>query len=315
MRRLIMSIVFLMTAVFFVYGSGDGEQGRTGSQLLRLNMSARSIALGGGGIAIADHIDSMSMNPAGIADVEIREIMLSHQEMFDDVRAEYVAYTQRFFGIAVGMDLRGFYFGMDEYDSAGAETGKTLSVYNIAGSFGIGLPLGENIKLGASLTGLYEYYGDDVSDDINWGVNGGFRADLLDGRLSAGASFRNASNERVGFIDEENRSYPMPLLYNAGLAYRFKNSNFQDIVIVCLDTEIYWDRKMVPSAGVEYYPKEWFVLRTGYRHNEEYDEMDNFSFGFGLTETIKNVSGTLDYAYSVYGDLGATHKIAYTIRW
>ncbi len=104
-------------------------------------------------------------------------------------------------------------------------------------------------------------------------------------------------------------------MYNGGIAYKMKNKELKDVLIICGDVEYYWDRTFVPSGGVEYYIKDWFALRAGYRYNEDNEHLDNLTFGFGISEIVKTLSGDLDYAYSAYGDMGATHKFTYSLEF
>ncbi len=309
-------LAILLFAVILAGGARAFETtgtGRTGAQLLRMNMSARSLALGGGGLAVLSGLDAFCLNPAGLAHVEHMEITFSHNEMFGDVRAEYLAFAKKYFGMIFGLDLRGITFTMDERDNTGLETGESLHFYNIAGSFGVGLPVSENMFLGGSVSGIYEHTGLDGYDDLNWGFNGGIKIMLMDQRIKLAASVRNASTTRIGYT--ELRDFPMPLTANAGISYTFRNGEMKDKLVLTADIEGYWEQTYTPSGGVEYLWTDWLSVRAGYRHKENYDVMDCISFGFGVREKIKKLDGHLDYAYAPYGDMGATHRISYGLSW
>jgi len=246
-------LAILLFAVILAGGARAFETtgtGRTGAQLLRMNMSARSLALGGGGLAVLSGLDAFCLNPAGLAQVEHMEITFSHNEMFGDVRAEYLAFAKKYFGMIFGLDLRGITFTMDERDNTGLETGESLHFYNIAGSFGVGLPVSENMFLGGSVSGIYEHTGLDGYDDLNWGFNGGIKIMLMDQRIKLAASVRNASTTRIGYT--ELRDFPMPLTANAGISYTFRNGEMKDKLVLTADIEGYWEQTYTPSGGVEY---------------------------------------------------------------
>jgi len=288
--------------------------GRTGAQLLRLNMSARSLALGGGGISLLSGLESFSMNPAGMADVDHYELFFSHNELYGDVRAEYIAFAKRHFGMVFAVSLKGFYLSVDEIDNTGLATGETIHYYNAAGSFGIGVPVSENMMIGAGITGIYQDGGYDGYTAFNYGFNGGIKISLMDKRIKVAASVRNASTDRIS-MKENSADFPMPLVGNAGISYTFRNHELRDKLILTADAEGYWEKSVTLSGGVEYLWTDWLFLRAGYRHKENYEIVDCISFGFGVRETIKKLTGHLDYAYTPYGDMGAAHRISYGLNW
>jgi len=313
MKKILAILLFTVMLAGVASAFENTGTGRTGAQLLRMNMSAHSLALGGGGMASLTGLDAFSINPAGLAQVDHMEASFSHNEMFSDVRAEYLAFAKKYFGMVFGVDLRGITFSIDERDNTGLETGESIRFYNVAGSFGVGIPVSKNFFIGGSVSGIYENAGCEGYDDFNWGVNGGLKIMLMDEQVKLAASVRNVSTSRIGYTGL--RDFPMPLTGNVGLSYTFRNGEMKDKLVLVADIEGYWEQKYTPSAGIEYLWTDWLSVRAGYRHRENYDIMDCISFGFGVREKIKKINGHLDYAYAPYGDLGATHRISYGLSW
>lgn len=309
-------ILILIALTINVYAE-ETWIGRTGAQILRINPSTQSMALGGGFIAKVSGVKSNTLNPAGITGIKRREVAFSHVEMFEGMRVEYLGYGQKYKSLYFVIDTKGYMDSITARDSEGDKAGEK-SVYAVAPSLGLGIKMMEHLKIGVSATGFYQSYETVNNKDLNlflWAFNAGFQLSIYHDTVNIGATARNLSSSNASLYSDSSKT-PMPLIGNAGVSYTYKDENLNDKVIVSADIEIPYEKAYVPSMGVEYIVKNWLSLRGGYRLNEDYeDTMSNLTFGLTIEESVKEIYGSLDYAYYSYEDLGSTHRVSYSIKW
>ncbi|TYB31654.1 MAG: PorV/PorQ family protein [Candidatus Mcinerneyibacterium aminivorans] len=313
-----MSLLFLVFIfVFSLIYADNTWVGRTGGNILRINPSVRSMATGRGFISVIDGVQTTSINPAGLTGVGRRQVSFSHVELFDNFRVEYLGYAQKIHSIYLSLETKGYFFQYTQLDASENDLGSKTS-YSLAPSLGLAFKMFDNLSVGISGTVLYENYGeigDENLDKFSWAFNGGFQWSIFEDSFRIGASVRNVSDTNLSFYESSDKT-PMPLVGNAGISYLFKNDNIENKVIVSADVEVPYEKDFIPGMGIEYMLRNWIKIRGGYRLNEDYDDfLQNLSFGLGITEKIKNFTGTLDYAYFAYGELGGTHRFSYTLDW
>ena len=311
---------FILFIIIFIFVSLNLAEetwtGRTGGDLLMVNPSTTSMALGGGYFEGIKGVETTSVNPAGLTGIKRREVSFSHVEMFDGFRVEYLGYAQKFKFLYISLDTKGYFYKIDKIDSSEVEQGES-TIYSIAPSAGVAMKI-KNLSIGFSTTVLYENFGEIDGEKVellNYAFNGGVQMDLFDERIKIGGSVRNISNADLSAYENTGRT-PMPLTGNAGISYIFKNAALKNKLIISANIEIPYDKEYVPIFSAEYMVRDWLKLRGGYRLNEDYeDELHNISFGLGIYESIKKIDGSLEYAYYSFGELGGTHRISYSINW
>ena len=122
-------------------------------------------------------------------------------------------------------------------------------------------------------------------------------------------SFRNfASSVKYAY-----ESYELPLTFKIGLAMNVLSLMGPEDVIhslqVAVDAVRPSDYTERIHLGAEYWFKDLFALRAGYKFN--YDE-EGFSAGFGVNPSFSGMNLKLDYAYSFFGDVfGSVQRISF----
>jgi len=90
-KRKILLLVFAgLASATSLYAAGVGT---TAAQFLKIGVGARAVAMGGAFSAVADNIDAIYWNPAGLSRLEKREFTASHAEMFESTRLDFLAYA------------------------------------------------------------------------------------------------------------------------------------------------------------------------------------------------------------------------------
>ena len=72
------------------------------------------------------------------------------------------------------------------------------------------------------------------------------------------------------------------------------------------------DNQLQMQGGIEWSYHRMFALRTGYDANAD---LLKFSAGAGAVATFGTLRGSLDYAYTDGGDLGAVHRMSLGVRF
>lgn len=243
-------------------------------------ITARTVGMGGAGIALKGGALSLLYNPANAAITHQRDMMVSYSPapfgMTELAIGSAVMVEQTSFGTFGLMAMtRGFElyrevgFGVsfaDRFDVM--RYGATLNYYSLS----------------------IERYGSSGVLSIDLGI----ALDLTD-KLSLGASVVNANQPRIGEVDER-----LPTIFSLGACYLAS----EDLIIV---SDMRHDSRFDPALhfGVEYSPLDFLHLRIG-----NSTEPSQFTFGFGVE--YERVS--FDYALMTHADLGESHLLSIGFR-
>lgn len=313
------------------YAEGEGT---TAAPFLQIGTSARAEAMGGAFSSVADDVDAIYWNPAGLSQLRRSMIGLTHLEWFEGIRYEYLSYADKFDAIgAIGVSVGYFYLGdipktvetlsgdFDEANSTGTFNASDLALglawagslfarenkigvgvkliqehIDNAQSFGIGLDVGDQFLLSKS-----RWYR--KAAEGNWAVH------LVPGTVAL--AVRNLGTPVKYTVQND----PLPTVVQAGLAYEF----FNDDLNAALDAEYELNQsRLVLRAGAEYWIRTGgqgapldFALRAGWRSGYDAGSAPGFSLGGGVV-----YSGLgLDYVFMPFGDLGSTHRVSLKYAW
>lgn len=302
---IIIAFVTILTCV-----AAETWNGRTGAHIMKMNVAIRSLGMGGGYLSGIDGVESMTFNPAGLTRIERRSAAIGDTELVEGTRILYGGYAQKYGMFYFGAEIKGLYDSFTVVDEFGTGI-DTLSVYSLAPSFGVGMKVSPTFSIGASATVLLEDYGDVTQ--FMWALNGGIQMSFFHDVVRFGGAVRNVALTQLSYYDGS--EMPMPMMGNAGVSYVFKDAELRDKIILTADIEVPYDRSWIISGGAEYSLAEWVKLRAGYRLNDDNDMMDNITFGLEVKETVKKITGALQYAYVGYGDVIGTHRVSYAMYW
>lgn len=278
--------------------------GSTGAQFLKLSTSARAAGMGEAFCGVGDDINTMYYNPAGLFLIKDSQIAFMHTEWFQDIKYEYLGYCRPtnwgVFGIG-GMHLH-----MDSMDRT-IETGEAPGDYKKDGTFtssdislilSLANRLPKKIYVGGNLKLIYQANDDEAVNAYAFDL--GLLYKIRD-KINLGLCLQNIGPE-VKFIERED---PLPLNLKAGVAYRLLKDRVllaQDINLLIEEDRLDW------SFGAEYWHRDMFSLRAGYRTGFSHLESGiNAGLGFRWG------GFGLDYSYTPYGKLGDTHR--FSILW
>ncbi|PKN00500.1 MAG: hypothetical protein CVU78_00900 [Elusimicrobia bacterium HGW-Elusimicrobia-2] len=291
-----------LTALFLTASSSvwagffDVSPGKSGAAFMRVALSARKLALGGGGTALTG-ADFVETNPAALYDAPAA-LQFSHLMYFDSISLNDAKFTfsvesSDSYGVErinnfLCLGLRSFSSDEDRRDMlTGIKTGSFgVNARSVFLSYAF---LSDNYTGGLTVKNISESVDNNLSSAAAF--DAGAIKDINE-NLSLGASVRNIGKK----ISES----PLPFTLSAGLAYR------GDDFTINGDIEKSSEENKVFSAGVEY-PMVPLVLRGGLI----YQDLIRPAAGIG----VKHNNFILDYAFSFHKYLGQRHLFTLTAEF
>jgi len=303
---LVISLIslFVMRNLFAGYG--------THSMLsLRLPTSAAIAGFNNAYTAVAEDVNSISANPAGLGFVKNNQFLFMYNNYVQDVNHNYLAYCQPVEAIGGKIGINVSLFDAGDFDRT--TIGTTGILYNSNGFF-----TSKDMIIGAS-------YGKAMNPNLNFGLSikyinskiDNYKADGYAGDLGIIYSEENMFSQpvKIGFViknlgtkikyDKEKES--LPTEYRIGFASFFNLSKDVNL-LPAIDLSYIKDEKVNVNVGAEISYLNSFFVRCGY--DNSIDIGNKLSFGAGYK--IKNIS--IDYAFTSYDELGDGHRISLTIK-
>lgn len=296
---IIISIIILLSENIF---SDIGLIGTTSNNFIKILLPAKPASMGETYVAIADDINAIQYNPAGLSKMMLSEISLSYINWFQEIRYENISFGMPFiFGnLAISVNL----LQVEPMDKTILDTSsslgyKQLSKFSPMGVYGIlsyAREFTDNLHLGAGLKIIdYAINPDDPNGSaFSFLLDLGFIYDIsfLDG-LSAGIVFKNLGPS-TQFISE---SFSQPINIKGGLGYS------KNIFALEGDVEYMLDNDINYFIGASLTLFDLLSLRGGYKGGT----INQFTVGAGISYNRI----FLDYAFVPYSyeDLGLTHRI------
>jgi len=296
-------VLVLFSGIAWQPGRAENYYGMA-NDYLQYGAGARSLAMGGAYVALADDASAPYWNPAGIAQIEEHQFLSMYAPFFEGTSYSFISYVYplRGWGNLAISDVFLYSGGYEEVSAGGEVSGGSSSVWKNAVIICYGNRIHRRVFLGASLKLIYErvmkYSGSGQGIDL------GILCNPLD-RLSIGLAVQNVLQPKVTLREEPD---VYRINFKVGLALRtwFNRLTFT------ADINKLVDENACFSTGLEISP--WgeipsptlkkVDLRIGINH------LQTFTCGIGLK--VRFLS--LDYAFNTH-KLGSLHKFALTLSW
>jgi len=277
-------------------------------QFLKIKPSARATSLGDSFVSIANDASATFYNPAGLAQLDNMEISLMHMA--------YIAETSYEFGTIVlpaGDKLRiGAYIIFLNYgsvvktteDSSGIFSGNSGSYtpYDLSAAVSMGYRLSGNFNVGFNIKMALS----SIDDKSLNGIMGdaGVLWKVTD-EISVGGILYNIG----GVMQNGDAS---PLTGKLGVSTKLSLMEENDLTAGVGFNYVNASAKLSESIGAEYCFRDMFSVRAGYGIGSD---ADGINIGAGLKQDLGGMTGTLDYNFSMLGDLGSAHRISIGLKF
>ena len=281
-----------------------GARGTTGAQFLELPAGARAIALGSAYTSVSGDPFSAYYNPAGLAGLDKLSVGLMHAAYFQDISYEYGVFAAPAGKLGVlAVSAQSLSVGrLAEIDKTGAQTGDSLKPNDTALSAIFAKRLGA-LDLGVTA----KYIRSQIRDSAST-IAGDLGLQAKAGKYSFGFSVLNVGRG-LKFHGEESG---LPTTARIGASARLSPELFFSV-----DGIAPKGAGPLIAAGAEYGlvsgRKMKMTARAGYNSRYASGKLDGFpgiNAGAGLALGGLNI----DYAWSLYGELGTVHRFSFSLK-
>jgi hypothetical protein len=273
---------------------------------LRILPGARPMAMGQAFTAVAEDLNALDSNPAGLARLKGRQVLFSHADLFEGARYDFLGYAQPLASGSLGVSARRLSHGTLEGRDANRLPTGPFSAADTA----LSAAYSSSVLGGRALAGLQVKLIESRLANATArtaAVDGGLVKDLSVWGLpaSVGAAFLNLGR---GLRFDQTRN-ELPLILSAGAALKPAR---EALFSADLRHRPHAGKSTV-SFGAEYSMAPAVALRAGY---EAFSGIGSGALGgLGLGVGLHFGKATLDYAFSPAGDLGNTQRVSVSMRF
>jgi hypothetical protein len=317
------------TALVLCVASADAQNpnvGTSGAKFLLIPVGARSAAIGGAYIGLADDALSIFANPAGIARVQSTTAQFSGLRWFDafNINGAAIVHNAGDWG-SLGMSL--LVCSMDRVEitteTSPNGTGRFYDAQDVALGLSYGRYLTTQFNVGITAKYVYQRIWNEVADGIAFDIGtqyhiefqnmtiamtmANFGGDLRFDGPDLDITYLQNSNypiSRLAPARLHTDGFPMPLRFQVGIAMDVLTTELMDVRME-IDAEHPNDNRERVNVGAEVELLQLITLRGGYRYN--YDDED-LTLGVGLNIPVGRSIVQFDYAYSRYDLLPDVHR-------
>ncbi len=303
----------------------NSNAGTSAYTFLKIGTGAKSQALGGAFVGLADDETALYYNPAGLTSdgesFELYDDLLDvpeREQVLNRFTASYINYLldfqYGFIGYVRNLDDRtsvGLSIAYQDYgtfnrlDAAGDDIGSFG-----ASDMAIGLTYSKRIRSNLSLGGTGKFIYEKIDTYSSNGLALDFGLMYLgaaDGSTRIGFALTNFGAQLSGLTDTHKDKLPTKAAIGLSHKLRGLPTVFTSEIGKPFDNEFYL------SLGIEMVSLSPFFLRIGwtsagrdYKTGSDSDTLAGFAGGFGYSYG----EYTIDYSYSSYADLGSVHRVS-----
>jgi len=333
----ISAILLMMILITVPVAAGISKVGTTSAQFLKIGVGARSMGMGGAGVASVNDASALYWNPAVIAGFRSTKVLAAYTDWFLDTE---VAFT----GLAMPLGkfgALGFTFNslsMGKMDVRTVERPDGTGEQFTAGDLAVG------IAYAKQLTNFFSigFHGKYVSQNIwhckaaSFAIDFGSHYRTDDNRLMIGASISNFG-DKVQYTGKDLRiyhdqnpdefgdneylpayyetsSWDLPLIFRIGVALNLPEFPLGDLVAE-IDAIHPNDNNEQVNLGLEWGLNRMLFLRTGYQALFQQNAEQGLTFGAGLRYKLLNSYLNVNYGYADFGRLQAVQRIDIEIEF
>ena len=337
-------IVILFTSICLMTGGnaygqqGVSKVGITAAPFLEIGVGARAIGMGGAFVGIADDASSLYWNPAGIADIPMNEVLFLHTDWLLDLSFDFV-------GVVIPLGRAGTIgasvtvLSMGEMDVRTVQyqegTGEKFSASDFSAALSYARHLTDRFSIGANVKYIEQRIWNMKATSVAIDVGTLYRTPIEGLRIGTNISnfgssmqmtgkdvyeYHDIAPDKLGNNDQilaalKTDEYPLPLMFQAGIAYDLVRGKMNRITIAA-DALSPSDNTQAINTGIEYGLNNMIFIRGGLKSVFQQDTEESFTVGGGLRYAMFG-SGEIfvDYSYADFGVLDYVQRLSFSLRF
>lgn len=331
-KSVVVVVVFLVLLLIgpntYAQDIHDGA-GTAGAAFLKSEPGSRPVGMGGAFAGLANDINTIFWNPAGLTTVHTREFTAMQHFSFVDINNQSIGYAQRANNFVWGASFLGSFTEIERRIGPSETPDSTVTVGGFATGLSLAYPLGTTASIGGTAKFISQQL--DIQNVYGAAADIGFILRLLDNHLGIGISLQNAG---LFFEDaDRDENLPdesLPMAFRAGLAYRtWREVEMEpeenakgphEIWSFVADAHIpLIDANPSFHVGIERWFYDIIAARVGYRIGLNDNPSDGLSYGIGVRkdglDSLANIGFQFDYAFVPDSNVGDSHRISVITRF
>lgn len=302
------SRLFSAAFLLFIIASNLAAQSQIGGQagqFMNFGVGGRAMAMGGAYYSISDDANAAYWNPAGLAQLQRKEITTMQATLFESTKLTYFSFAYptkagSTFALSMtqlaasGFEQVGVTYNTATSEPATIKTNGSFADQQKSMGFAWGKRVTDSVDFGLSLNQVTRQLAgsSDSSKTLNIGM-----LELM-GAYRVGFGLQNVFAQTTGDTQDK-----LPTIVKVSNSL----SLFKNRVILALDANRPLNGGIDLRFGGEYWVSRWFAFRFGLLGLPNVQETD---FGFGLN--FNNF--VLDIAQGIH-DLGSSTRMSITFRF
>ncbi len=303
------------------------KTGTTAGKFLSIDVGARSVAMGGAFVAVANDASAMFWNPAGIATLSNSEVLVSYTKWLADINYNYSGLVLPLKNWGT-FGLNATFLSMDAMEKTTIDEPNGTGELFDAGSLAFGLCYAKSLTDRFAIGFNGKYIRESIyhcrAQGVALDIGTLFTTPFYDMKL--GMSISNfgtkmrmtgddllvqhdidpliAGNNGNISADLRTEAFDLPLLLRIGVSLDILQGTQDNHLILSIDALHPNDNKECLNVGGEYTYKNQVFLRVGYKSLFSPDSQQGLTLGGGLQLGISSGRKlALDYAYQDFGIL------------
>lgn len=315
-----MALFIITAAVPSVHADINEGAGTVGAAFLKIEGGSRPAGLGGAFTGLANDINTIFWNPAGLTAVQDRELTAMQHFSFADINNNTIGYAQRVGQLVWGASFLGSFTEIERRQGPTEDPDSTATVGGFATGLSLAYPLSTAVSVGGTAKAISQQL--DIQNAYGVAADVGLVLNLIDDRLGIGIAVQNA-----GILDGGEN---LPIALRSGFAYRtWKQSETveaeepmppQELWTLVADAHLpLLDANPSFHLGMERWFYDSIAARVGYRISLNENPSDGLAIGIGVRrsgeDALANVDFQFDYAFVPDPNLGNAHRVSVITRF
>ena len=298
----------------------DGA-GTTGAAFLKIEGGSRPVGMGGAFAGLANDINTIFWNPAGLTAVHDQELTAMQHFSFADINNQTIGYAQRVDRLVWGASFLGSFTEIERRQGPTEDPDSTVTVGGFATGLSFAYPLGTAMSIGGTAKVISEQL--DIQNAYGAAADVGVILRLFDNHLGIGVAVQNA-----GVLDGGEN---LPMAVRAGVAYRmWKQPMVEEGAEETMPPRELWalvadanlpliDANPSFHIGAERWFYDSVAARLGYQIGMNENPSNGLSLGVGVRrsgeDALANIDFQFDYAFVPDAYVGNAHRVSFITRF